>query len=267
MVIKIPGADFSANAVRVIDIPIEFEAETVAYALHVPVAYDAMSNTKKKALNTFFKALKTNALWSKIENLYLPIFGQTEGGVNLKAPTVNIGFPASGATATYDANGIKFLLGWNTSLTHSWNDIHAGFYNTTSNANGAAARIGISNPTNWWIGRVGSANQTGFIVNGSYRAQLLNHVASIGPVLACADQANKYVKVAVDGEYKEVTDASAFPATANTSITFGGQSPASTNLILDSSIGLFTIGTKLTQAEMVLYAALQTTLMTALMAA
>ncbi|GLU54453.1 hypothetical protein Dfri01_39140 [Dyadobacter frigoris] len=267
MVIKISGADYSANPVRQIDIPVEFEAETTAYATRIPVAYAAMTATKKKALNTFIKGLKTNGLLAKINGLYLPIFGQTEGGVNLKTPTFNVGLPASGVVATYDSKGILFLQGWLYPPNESWADIHCGFYNTTSNADNSGFRIGWgkSGQTFSLANRRGNSSSTGLLFATGWTAQLPNHVASIGPVIGSHISATKFIGCAIDGEYTENISTSTLPTFSAATIIGGTAVGANTNA-LAQPIGLLTTGTALNQAQATTYAALQTTLMTALMA-
>lgn len=268
MVYKVSGADYSANPVRVIDIPVAFEAETTAYATYIPVAYAAMTNAKKLALNNFVKGLKNNGIWAKINNLNIPLFGQTEGGVNLKTPTTNIGLPASGAVATYDSKGILFLQGWLYPPNESWADIHCGFYNTTSNPDNTGFHIGFAkNATTIGIAnRRGNSGQSGLLFATGYSAQLPNHVASIGPLIGSYVAATKFLGCAIDGEYTENTATGTNPTLTAVTVVGGSTAGTSTN-VLGSSLGLLTSGNALTQAQATLYAALQTSLMTALLAA
>lgn len=265
----IKGADYSANNVGQIEVPITWDASLVPYIAQIPNALAAMSYAKQKALNQYVKALKSNNIFSKITQHYLPILGRQEGGVNLINPTQNIGFPNDNSIATYDSKGVKFLLGWIHPLPPNWNSIHAGFYNTTANSADTANRIGISKGSSSFFiaGRRTSAANSGTLLDSNYRAQVTNHVGSIGPVIGVLDASAMVARTIVDAEYKgyQGTAAISIPPTSNTIL--GGVTSGTNASILDSSIGLFTFGTALTESELSIYAALQTNLMTALLAA
>lgn len=269
MVIKVKNANYAAKAVRVIDIPVEPEAETVAYAEHIPTSYAAMSDTKKKALNKAIRDLKNNGLWSKIDHLYLPILGRSEGGVNLKNPTFNIGFPAAGAVVTYDSHGALFLQGWNSGLTVNAASFHVAFYNTTSNASDTATRVGlsISNGGMWLAARRGGLNGTGMFMDGAYQAKIANHVSGVGPIISSYVSATKFIGCAIDAEYVQATRTEANPVITSTALWVGATALGASTNALASPMGLIAVGAGLNQTESTLYGAIQTTLLTALAAA
>lgn len=269
MRIMVPGADFSSKNIGQVEVPITWDVDAAAYRAAIPTHAALFTYTQNRALNIFFKQLKSQGLWSKITNLYLPIFGQSEGGVNLKTPASNIGFPASGATATYDVKGIKFLLGWTTPFTKDLTDVHAGFYNTTARADVDTFCAGLSKSANEFnLGRrVFTGKNAGLLLNAALqRPNLPNHLTSIGPMIGCSKLASNITSVLVDTDYTFVNQ-SFDPVDPNTSaFVLGGTTAGANTSIQDTSMGLFTFGSYLTDSEMTVYGALQTSLITALLA-
>lgn len=274
MVIVVEGADASANNIgQVLGLPIVWDVDAAAYTAAIPTTFATLSEPKKRALNVFIKGLKNKGLWTKITNLYLPIWGATsrlDAGVNVKTPADNINFPVSGATATYDSKGIKFLLGWATPFSKDFADIHTGFYNTTARADVDTLCAGIARSANEWnVGRrVLTGKNAGVLVNAVLlRPNVPNHLTSIGPIIASSKLSSNFTSVQVDTEFNSVSQAFD-PIDPNTSVmNLGGVTAGANTSIHDTSMGLFTFGSSLNQTELADYAALQITLMTALMAA
>lgn len=264
----VPGANFSSKHIDQVEVPITWDSDAAVYRAAIPTAAAAFTYAKNRALNRFFKDLKSKGLWPNITNLYLPVLGRTEGGVNLKNPAQNINFPAAGAVVTYDANGALFLQGWSSGINATAANFHGGIYNTTGNAADTATRVGMSihGGAMWIAARRGGLNGTGMYLDASYQARLPNHVASAGPIIASYVSATKFVGAAIDGEYTESIRTEAVPVVGSATVLLGGTVVGANNFALASPIGLITLGGALTQAQATDYAALQTTLMTALMA-
>lgn len=268
MVIVIKGSDFSSNNLGQITLPIYWDTDALAYTAKIPTAFAAMSDAKKRALNKFFKGLKSAGIYSKITHLYLPIFGQSEGGINLITPTQNIGFPVSGPIATYSNNGVYFLQGWQVPFSKNLLDVHAGFYNTTACPDVDQLRLGIASGGNdFWVGRrISSPKNAGFLLNAVLpRIILANHMTSIGAVIGTTNFAANYTATQVDGEYGTI--AQAYNGNNSTFLKLGYHTVGSNTFLLEASVGLYTFGSSLAQTELATYSALQTSLMTALLAA
>lgn len=265
----VPGADFSSKHIDQVEVPITWDVDAAAYRAAIPTHAASFTYAQNRALNIFFKTLKTQGLWTKITHLYLPVFGQSEGGVNLKNPASIIGFPASGATATYDVKGIKFLLGWTTPFTKDLTDVHAGFYNTSARADVDTLCAGIAKNANEFIigRRVFTGKNAGMLANSVLlRPNVPNHLTSIGPMIGSSKLSSNITSVLVDTEYTSVAQ-SFDPVDPNTTaLILGGTAAGANTSIHDTSMGLFTFGSYLTQSEMTNFGAMQTTLMTALLA-
>lgn len=280
MIIIIPGADFSTKNIGQVQVPIQWDVDALAYRTAIPAAAATFDYAKNKALNTFFKALKSNGIWSKIDSLYLPLFGYQEGSKNLKDPNSdNLGLPAPGAIASYSNKGVLFagiFVKAGTVLAAKFNDSHFGFYNTTAGETTDTAQrvgIGIGPPagSGFFVGRRTStgANTCGFVLSSEYRAIIPNHDKSIGAMIGCANASLKLVGVQSGAEYRQFigTEAQAFPSpTSPRSIIIGSYRADTLQAPLNTSIGLITLGAYLNEAEVGLYSTLQATLMNALTA-
>ncbi len=260
MILVASGANASANPIGQVEVPITWDADAAAYRAAIPVAAAAANYAKNKALNNFFKGLKTAGLWTKISHMYLPTFGQTEGGVDLKNPASNIGFPAS--NATYTAQGVNFALAWAMPYTLSTADIHVGAYNTTAppdNTDIIRVSIGQSS-SNFQLGRrIQSTRQAGMLYNS-----VTDHMATIGPMIGVNKSSIPMTATLIDSEY--VSNPQSYAGSTVTLNLSGTSAGANTNNP-NQTFGFYTFGTFLTQTEMATYGALQTTLMTALLAA
>ncbi len=266
MILIASGADASANPIGHVEVPIIWDSDAAAYRAATPVAASAANYAKSKALNNFFKGVKTAGLWTKISHMYLPVFGQAEGGVDLKNPASNIGFPAS--NATYNAQGVNFSLAWAMPYSLNTSDIHVGAFNTTAppdNTDIIRVSIGQSS-SNFQLGRrIQATRQAGILYNaGLARLSVTDHMLSIGPMIAVNKASTPMTAVQIDSEY--VSNPQTYAGgvvTLNLSGTSAGANTNNPNQVF----GFYTFGTFLTQAEMATYGALQTTLMTALLAA
>ena len=262
------SADASAHNVGQVEVPIIWDTDALAYRSSIGVVGDGLNYSKQKALNHFFKGLKTGGIWDKISHLFLPIFGRNEGGVNLKNPNYNINFPSDPAIATYDEKGVFFLVGWPTPFTIQRMVMHGGFYNTTSNSANTAFRVGLglNNIGSLFLAaRRGSTGNTGLYLNNNYSAQRPGHLSTRGPVISIFNGNLKYVACLIDSEWAEQTRTESAPNLPDGAITLGGGANSNATTTLASSIGLFTFGSPLSQSEAAVYGALQESLLTVLM--
>lgn len=269
MVIVVTGADASENNIGQIEgLPIVWDADASNAKDHIPIAAATFNYAKNRGFNEFFKGLKSGGIWTNITCLTLPIFGQSEGGVNLKTPTQNIGLPSSGTVATYNANGVQFLQGWASPISVSTTSFHGGVYNTTANTDNSGSRVGLTvgNGGRWISARRSGSNGSGASIDANYQAIVANRVGGVGLVMSSYNSSTKRVATIVDGEYVGNTRTETPPAISSGVVWLGGTAAGATTFLLQSPIGLITMGAELTQTQMTVYDGLCHTLLTTLMA-
>lgn len=259
-------ADFSANNIGQVEVPINYANETLAYLDAIPTASASLTDNEKRGINSFFRGLINNSLYSKMERIYIPRFGNVEGGVNLVNPAqTKLNLPVSGGGVTYDINGV--LLGTNyftANFAHGLDNKFMGFANKTavSSIPDAAFRSVCLNYAGFvGLGRVhtGGQSQAGLVVSGSDRALVLGRSLSTGYILTSTDDDTDVRSVIVDGEY--VTDPKE-TAHANTELYIGGQNQVG-HTDCKHHISLLLFGQKLNQSEMSLLGGLIDNLMAA----
>lgn len=263
------NVDASANNVGQIELPFVPSPDTEAYLNAISVAAGTLTNQKKRALDDFFITLNTTNLKSKISHAYIPLFGRSEGGVNLINPSFNIGWPSDASIAEFNENGIKFKLGWSSGYQVNRHNLHIGFYNTTSsNYVGGNAQSSLS-PNGQIFGRVANGGQAAWTIGASKRVTVQNRNLSIGCMLGVCDIAARALAyINVDGEASTdliMEGADVPPATA-VALIYGNASVGGVAQAMYYH-GYFTDGVAMTQSELALYNAAITTLMTALLSA
>ena len=136
MILRLSGADFSANNIGKIDIIREITKDT----------RELLSNFSKEftdeqmfAVQDFISGLKNSGIWSAVGNLYIPVMcgSLSECGYNLKTGKNDVTF---GADYVWSNKGLKLMPTstnyWLTSakikVNGSQQNLHLGAYNTDS---------------------------------------------------------------------------------------------------------------------------------------
>ena len=136
MILRLSGADFSANNIGKIDIIRGITNDT----------RELLSNFSKKftneqmfAVQDFISGLKDNGIWSSIGNLYIPVMcgSLSECGYNIKTGKNDVTF---GSDYVWSSKGLKLMPTstnyWLTSakikVNGSQQNLHLGAYNTDS---------------------------------------------------------------------------------------------------------------------------------------
>lgn len=110
MIIRNTHADYSANNIGILDIPVELN--TIAAAIVAQFTNQSLSNVKKSALNTLTSTLQAAGIWSKINMLLMPCLASsvTEAYldvINQDATMLNSGSDNYDTTTLrLDANGL-----------------------------------------------------------------------------------------------------------------------------------------------------------------
>lgn len=266
MIFVIPGADYSANNIGQVETPIIYDEATTLYLNAIPTAAAGLTYDQRKALNNFIKGLKTASIFTKITHLCMPVFGMTEGGVNIVAPSTNINLPST--NATYDSDGVLFSLGWDSGISKNGRELCCGFYNTTAAPiGGSVQRIGISRGAGgYWLARKSSTTSStasDIILSTDNRINFPNHAASIGPIICSYSGSGNYMYGVVDAEFGSDTAINQTPIPTSFNVIIGGAVAALDTSVLGARIGLITLGAPLTDTEIVAYGSLQTSLMSA----
>lgn len=267
MIIIVKGANFSANNIGQVDVPIAYDADARAYLDAIPATDAILSEDKKKAINSYFKSLKSGGLFSKINHLYLPIFGRVDGSVNLKNPLINLGLPSSGAT--YDAQGVLFTTGWVAiPISVSMRESLGGIYNTTqvvATGTTPASAFGYTGGSGYFK-RKGSSNFSNMILTATNRVDGLAGSAAFTGLLAGSFSFTGNYMVGTDGT-NVMSDATVLASEVPDSTinpTIG--SLQSLSEPLNAKIGLIVFGSPFTAIELEAYRSLTATLMAALLA-
>lgn len=262
------NVDASANNIGQIELPFTPIADTEAYLAAIPNAAAALTTSKKRAIDDFFITINEQRLKSKISHCCIPLFGRVEGGVNLVNPATNFNWPIDTAIATFDANGIKFSLGWKSALTINRQDLHMGFYNTTfSNYAGGNPQSSMG-PASWIFGRVANGGKAAMTINATKRPTVENRTLSIGAMLGAIDLVAGLAYINVDGEASPnvaITSAD-IPSNTQLNLIFGNAVEAESGSRAVYSHGFFTKGTHMTPSELAIYSAAITDLMARILA-
>lgn len=136
MILRLNGADFSANNIGKIDIIREITSDTKKLLSNFSREF---TDEQMFAVQDFISGLKNNGIWSSIGNLYIPVMcgSLSECGYNLKTGEKDVVF---GSDYVWSNKGLKLLPTstnyWATAakvkINGSQQNLHLGAYNTDS---------------------------------------------------------------------------------------------------------------------------------------
>jgi hypothetical protein len=136
MILRLNGADFSANNIGKIDIIREITSDTKKLLSNFSREF---TDEQMFAVQDFISGLKNNGIWSSIGNLYIPVIcgSLSECGYNLKTGKNDVTF---GSDYVWSSKGLKLLPTstnyWSTAakvkINGSQQNLHLGAYNTDS---------------------------------------------------------------------------------------------------------------------------------------
>lgn len=136
MILRLSGADFSANNIGKIDIIREITSDTRELLSKFSREF---TEEQMFAVQDFINGLKNNGIWSSIGNLYIPVMcgSPSECGYNLKTGKNDVTF---GSDYVWSNKGLKLLPTstnyWHTAakvkINGSQQNLHLGAYNTES---------------------------------------------------------------------------------------------------------------------------------------
>lgn len=136
MILRLNGADFSANNIGKIDIIREITNDTRELLSNFSREF---TDEQMFAVQDFISGLKNSGIWSAVGNLYVPIIcgSLSECGYNLKTGKNDVTF---GADYVWSNKGLKLMPTstnyWSTSakikVNGSQQNLHLGAYNTDS---------------------------------------------------------------------------------------------------------------------------------------
>ena len=136
MILRLNGADFSANNIGKIDIIREITNDTRELLSNFSREF---TDEQMFAVQDFISGLKNSGIWSAVGNLYVPIIcgSLSECGYNLKTGKNDVTF---GADYVWSNKGLKLMPTstnyWSTSakikINGSQQNLHLGAYNTDS---------------------------------------------------------------------------------------------------------------------------------------
>lgn len=136
MILRLSGADFSANNIGKIDIIREITSDTRRLLSNFSREF---TDEQMFAVQDFISGLKNNGIWSSIGSLYIPIIcgSLSECGYNLKTGEKDVTF---GSDYVWSNKGLKLLPTstnyWDAAakvkINGSQQNLHLGAYNTDS---------------------------------------------------------------------------------------------------------------------------------------
>lgn len=136
MILRLKGADFSANNIGKIDIIREITSDTKNLLSNFSKTF---TDEQMFAVQDFISGLKDNGIWSSIGKLYIPVMcgSLSECGYNLKTGKNDVTF---GLDYVWSNKGLKLAPTstnyWATSakikINGSQQNLHIGAYNTDS---------------------------------------------------------------------------------------------------------------------------------------
>lgn len=246
MNIILNNADFSGNNLG--QAPIEIEYTAQAQALFDAYA-TSLTTPQKNAIQAFLNNVNADAgLTAKVTDVYLPLFGATDGWVNV-IDTVAFAYPASGY-ATYDANGINFIQGFEMPFTSQLNSHFFYGYNTTAlTLTSAPKPIFSRSDFSGYLGRLVSTNNAGYF-NSSTTNAVVSGATSVaqGGVMGNSFSSESLFMTIVDGT-TALDPQGDFISTGTDNYVIGSTSEGNTANVPDNAYGCFAWGTGLTQAE------------------
>ena len=270
MILRLSGADFSANNIGKIDIIREITNDTRKLLSKFSRAF---TGEQMFAVQDFINGLKNNGIWSSIGNLYIPVMcgSLSECGYNLKTGEKDVVF---GSDYVWSNKGLKLLPTstnyWLTAAKAKFNgsqqNLHLGAYNTDSLA-------GIAQTEAIFGCSFGNDNKTviqfGITANKAFSLKTDNYTnVSVG-ALTGADFAAKSLKMVVQSTLGNFGVIGAFTGEYETPISTDHtytDVPVSVFNIASvwretKNYGLVTLGTALTREQASTYSNLCDALM------
>lgn len=270
MILRLSGADFSANNIGKIDIIREITNDTRELLSNFSREF---TDEQMFAVQDFISGLKNSGIWSAIGNLYIPVMcgSLSECGYNLKTGKNDVTF---GSDYVWSSKGLKLMPTstsyWLTSakikVNGSQQNLHLGAYNTDSLAGitQTEAILGCSltddNKT---------TIQLGITTNKAFSLKTDNNAnMSVGSI-ADADFASQSLKMVVQSTLGNFAVVGAFTGEYGTPIsTDHTYTDVPVNVFNIATVwretknyGLFTLGTALTREQASTYSGLCDALM------
>lgn len=253
MIIVLKNADFSANNIGKIDVPIIWDADAKTF---VDSLIGTVSNEQKKKINTLFVQMKNKNLFNKITSFYLPILGSSDGGKNIKG-TNNILYPSE---STWESKGVRLSMGFRMSGFNRVNG-SIGVYNSEpidSNSGTISASLSFNtvniesnsgtNPGRSCGRAVLNAGASGGLTLGSPRITINGELKSVG---FAAVSTNSELLLTHCLLSKTLGNGSfAFSTNESQSPIIGGLSIVSNWGVVQAPIGCIFVGEYLTSDEL-----------------
>lgn len=269
MILRLSGADFSANNIGKIDIIREITSDTRELLSKFSREF---TEEQMFAVQDFINGLKNNGIWSSIGNLYIPVMcgSLSECGYNLKTGKNDVTF---GSDYAWSNKGLKLLPTstnyWNAAakvkINGSQQNLHLGAYNTESLAgitqteaifgcsldnNKTTIQFGITANKGLSLKTDGNTNiQVGLLTDADFGAKSLKMVvqSTLGNFGVIGAFTGEYgTPISTDHTYTDV------PVNVFNIATVWRET---------KNYGLFTLGTALTKEQASTYSSLCDTLM------
>lgn len=270
MILRLNGADFSANNIGKIDIIREITSDTKKLLSNFSREF---TDEQMFAVQDFISELKNNGIWSSIGNLYIPVMcgSLSECGYNLKTGEKDVTF---GSDYVWSNKGLKLSPTstnyWSTAakvkINGSQQNLHLGAYNTDSLA-------GITQTESIFGYNLADDNKTviqfGITANKAFSLKTDNNTnVSVG-ALTSADFVAKSLKMVIQSTLGNFGVIGAFTGEYGTPIsTDHTYTDVPVNVFNIASIwretknyGLLTLGTAMTREQASTYSSLCDTLM------
>ncbi len=253
MIIVLKNADFSANNIGQIEVPIIWDTDAKTF---VDSLTGTISDERKRKINTLFVQLKAQQVFDKITSLYLPILGSSDGGKSIKG-TSTITYPSA---STFESKGVRLSLGFRMPNFNRSNG-SIGVYNSApidSNSGTLSASLSFNtvnvessagtNPGRSAGRAVLNAGTSGGLTLGTPRITINGELKSVGFVAVSTN--SSLVKTLCLLSKTVGTGDFAFSTNESASPIIGGLSIATNYGIVQAPIGCIFMGEYLTSTEL-----------------
>lgn len=270
MILRLNGADFSANNIGKIDIIREITSDTRKLLSNFSREF---TDEQMFAVQDFISGLKNSGIWSAVGNLYVPVMcgSLSECGYNLKTDKNDVTF---GSDYVWSSKGLKLAPTstnyWSTSakikINGSQQNLHSGAYNTDSLA-------GITQTEAIFGCSLTDDNKTtiqlGITANKAFSLKTDNGTGVSVGALTGADFGAKSLKMVIQSTLGNFAVVGNFTGEYNTPIsTDHTYTDVPVNVFNIASVwretknyGLFTLGTAMTREQASTYSSLCDALM------
>lgn len=266
MILRLSGADFSANNIGKIDIIREITSDTRELLSKFSREF---TEEQMFAVQDFINGLKNNGIWSSVRNLYIPIMcgSLSECGYNLKTGEKDVTFSSD---YVWSNKGLKLLPKGRSIAKVNFNgsqqNLHLGAYNIDSLA-------GITQTEVIWGGELADDNKTtiqfGIAADNKFSLKTdNNHNVNVGS-LKNADFGKQSLKMVIQstlgnfGVVGNITGKYGTPISTDHTYTNVPVKVFSIALVWreTKNYGLLTLGTALTRGQASTYSNLCDALM------